>query len=134
VVLLGFLAGQDYRGRMTPEKFQVTFVLPNSEERTIPVGSEEHIWDAAFAAGTTLPALCHQGYCLTCAGRLEDGAEVDQSDSLVYLPEDREAGFVLLCTGKPRSPLRIRTHQQKEMRAFRKRKGLLAPYSWSSEE
>jgi ferredoxin len=78
-----------------------------------------------------LPALCHQGYCLTCAARLENGGEVDQSDSLVYFQADREAGFILPCTGKPRSALRMRTHQQNQMREFRKQKGLPAPYSWS---
>jgi ferredoxin len=120
---------------MTPEpdKFQVALLLPNEEERLIQVGWDEHIWDAAFAAGIVLPAMCHQGYCLTCAGRLENGGEVDQSDSLVYFPEDREAGFVLLCTGKPRAALRIRTHQQKEMRLFRKHRKLIAPYSWSKD-
>jgi ferredoxin len=119
---------------MTPEpdRFQVVLVLP-TEERPIDVGREEHIWDAAFAAGVTLPALCHQGYCLTCAAQLEHGGEVDQSDSLVYLPEDREAGFILPCTAKPRSALRIRTHQQAQMRRFRKQKGLLAPYSWNQD-
>jgi ferredoxin len=120
---------------MTPEpdKFQVALLLPNEEERLIQVGWDEHIWDAAFAAGIVLPAMCYQGYCLTCAGRLENGGEVDQSDSLVYFPEDREAGFVLLCTGKPRAALRIRTHQQKEMRLFRKHRKLIAPYSWSKD-
>lgn len=135
MALLGFPARQDYRGLMTPEpdKFQVALLLPNEEERLIQVGWDEHIWDAAFAAGIVLPAMCHQGYCLTCAGRLENGGEVDQSDSLVYFPEDREAGFVLLCTGKPRAALRIRTHQQKEMRLFRKHRKLIAPYSWSKD-
>lgn len=109
-------------------------LLPNSESRSIPVKAEEHIWDAAFSAGLELPALCHQGYCLTCAGRLESGGEVDQSDSLEYFPEDREAGYVLLCTGKPRSDLKICTHQAGAMREFRKSKGLLAPYSWNADE
>jgi ferredoxin len=76
--------------------------------------------------------MCHQGYCLTCAGRLENGGEVDQADSEQYYPEDREAGFVLLCTGSPRSNLRIRTHQAKAMREFRKSKNLPAPYSWNA--
>jgi ferredoxin len=116
-----------------PEVFQVTLLLPNGDETTIPVAREEHIWDAAFAAGINLPALCHQGYCLTCAARLVGSGEVDQSDSLVYYPEDREAGFVLPCTGKPRSNLKLRTHQAKEMREFRKQRKLLAPYSWSEE-
>ena len=115
------------------EVYRVEILLPSEERRLLRVNGEEHIWDAAFKAGIDLPALCHQGYCLTCAGTLEDGGEVDQSDSLVYFPADREAGFVLLCTGKPRSDLRIRTHQQKQMREFRKQRNLPAPYSWSVE-
>jgi ferredoxin len=113
-----------------PEAFKIVLLMPDRES-TIEAGAEEHIWDAAFSANIQLPALCHQGYCLTCAGRLENGGEVDQSDSLAYFPEDREAGFVLLCTGKPLSDLRIRTHQATKMREHRKEKGLLAPYSWS---
>jgi ferredoxin len=108
--------------------FSVRLLLP-SGERTINVRSDEHIWDAAFAQGIVLPALCHQGRCLTCAAKLEDPGQVDQSDSVDYYREDREAGFVLLCTGKPRSTLRIRTHQAAQMRAFRKQKNLPAPYS-----
>ncbi|MBZ5651659.1 MAG: 2Fe-2S iron-sulfur cluster binding domain-containing protein [Acidobacteriia bacterium] len=103
-------------------------LLPDGE-RSIEVSRDGHIWDGAFAAGIVLPALCHQGRCLTCAGRLEGSGEVDQSDSVTYFPEDREAGFVLLCTGKPRSALRIRTHQANEMRQFRRQKKLPAPYS-----
>jgi ferredoxin len=110
------------------EIFDMCLLLPN-EERSIQVGRDQHIWDAAFAAGVTLPALCHQGRCLTCAGRLESGGEVDQSDSVSYFPEDWEAGFVLLCTAKPRTFLRIRTHQANEMREYRRQKKLPAPYS-----
>jgi len=108
--------------------FDVQLLLPEGE-RTVQVGSEEHIWDAAFAQGVVLPALCHQGWCLTCAGHLESGGDTDQSDSVSYYPEDREAGFVLLCTGKPRSSLRILTHQAIAMRKHRKEKKLPAPYS-----
>ena len=113
------------------EEFRVELLLPTKETRVIQVGRDEHIWDAAFKAGIELPALCHQGYCLTCAGKLEEPGEIDQSDSLIYFPQDREADFVLLCTGKPRSNLRIRTHQQQQMREFRKSKKLPAPYSWT---
>ena len=133
---MAFAARQDYRESMAQdsETFPVKLLLPDkSEERTIHVGREEHIWDAALAAGIVLPALCHQGYCLTCAARIEGGGAVDQSDSLAYFPEDREAGFILPCTGKPRSALKLRTHQQRQMREFRKQKRLLAPYSWSDE-
>ena len=103
-------------------------LLPH-DEGLIRVGREERIWDAAFAAGVVLPALSHQGRCLTCAARLEGEGEVDQSDSVSYYPEDRGAGFVLLCTGTPRTSLRVRTHQAHEMREHRRQKKLPAPYS-----
>jgi len=115
------------------EIFKVELVLPHGDRRSVHVGSQEHVWDAAFNAGIVLPAMCHQGYCLTCAGRLENDGETDQSDSLAYFPEDRNAGFVLLCTAKPCSNLTIRTHQQRQMREFRKQRNLPAPYSWSTE-
>ncbi len=107
---------------------RVTLLTP-SGERTLLVREDWHIWDAAQAKGIILPALCHQGRCLTCAGQLEDAGEFDQSDSASYFPADREAGFILLCTAKPRSALRIRTHRQHEMRLYRRRHGLPAPYS-----
>jgi len=130
-------------GGMNPDEaqvFDVVLVLPDGERRIRAFG-DTHIWDAAFGAGIELPALCHQGYCLTCAGKIETNnpgnesveTEVDQSDSLVYFPQDRQAGYVLLCTAKPRSSLRIRTHQQREMRQFRKQNGLPAPYSWTDD-
>ena len=37
--------------------------------------------------------------------------------------------LIKMCTGKPRSALRILTDQQKEMRKHRRRKKLPAPYS-----
>jgi ferredoxin len=107
--------------------FNVELLLP-AGERTISVRDDQHIWDAAYALGIELPALCHQGRCLTCAARIENGGEVDQTDSVTYFSEDREAGFVLLCTGKPRSDLRIRTHQQNQMRKYRRSRHLPAPY------
>jgi ferredoxin len=131
VALLGFSAGQGYCGKFMssdPTQFPVVLVLPDGE-RSLEVSRDGHIWDAAFAVGIVLPAMCHQGRCLSCAGRLEGGGKVDQSDSVTYFPDDREAGFVLLCTGKPRSALRIRTHQANEMRQFRRQKKLPAPYS-----
>src|SRR5581483_1771302 len=79
--------------------FKVTLITPEGE-RTITVGSEEHIWDAANAVGIKLPALCHQGRCLTCAGRLEDGARwTSLTPSVIF---QRTASLVLSCYA-PRS-------------------------------
>jgi ferredoxin len=111
-----------------PKFFDVTLLTPR-EERSIRVASDQHIWDAAFEQGVELPALCHQGWCLTCAGRIEGQGEVDQADSLAFFPQDREAGFGLLCTGRPCSDLTIRTHRAVEMRKHRLKDGLPSPYS-----
>ncbi len=108
--------------------YRVTLLTPE-DEVALWVREDQHIWDAAAEAGIKLPAICHQGRCLTCAGRLDGEGSVDQSDSNAYFPSDREAGFVLLCTGKPRSDLRIITHQADAMRARRRQLKLPAPYS-----
>ncbi|MGH9609852.1 MAG: 2Fe-2S iron-sulfur cluster-binding protein [Bryobacteraceae bacterium] len=97
-------------------------------ERRFECGEDEFLWDAAARNGIVLPAICHQGRCLTCAGRLLSG-EVDQSASATYFPEDRAAGYVLLCTGAPRGPVRIRTHEEEAMREHRLRLRLPAPYA-----
>jgi ferredoxin len=105
-------------------------VILETPEGTVafPCGSQEYILDAAQRSGIQLPSICRQGRCLTCAGRLLEG-EVDQSDADTYFPEDRAAGFVLLCRGKPLSDIRVRTHQQWEMREHRRKLGLPAPYA-----
>lgn len=96
--------------------------------RSFDCGSEEHILDAAERHGVELPVICRQGRCLTCAGHLLEGAvEHDHAD--LYFPEDKAAGFVLLCRAMPRSAVQVLTHQEWEMRAHRKRLGLPAPYA-----
>ena len=95
--------------------------------RSFDCGEHEHIWDAAAANGIVLPAICHQGRCLTCAGRLlEGGVEHDHPD--MYFDEDQTEGYILLCRGMPRSDLRVLTHQEWQMREERIAHGLPAPY------
>jgi ferredoxin len=106
----------------------VTLLMPDREVE-IDVPEDQHIWDAAKENGIELPSICHQGRCLTCAGRLEGTGEFDSSDATYYYPQDREAGYILLCTAKARSDMRIRTHQQHQMRTHRLAHGLPAPYS-----
>jgi ferredoxin len=114
--------------RVEEQAYDVTLVTP-SGPRLIRARSTEHIWDEAKSAGLNLPAICHQGRCLTCAGKLLEPGEFDPSDAVSYYPQDREAGFILLCTAKARSNLHLHTHMQTEMRAHRKKMGLPAPYA-----
>lgn len=106
---------------------KVVLETPGST-RTVECGAEEFIWDAAARSGVLLPAICHQGRCLTCAARLIEG-EVDQSKADAYFNEDRAAGFVLICRAMPRSDLILKTHQEWEMRRHRIALDLPAPYA-----
>ena len=106
---------------------RIVLITP-AGRRAIDCAGSEFIWDAAARAGIRLPAICHQGRCLTCAARLVEG-DVDQSASSSYFPEDRAAGFALLCTGKPLADSILETDQQWEMRRYRQAAGLPAPYS-----
>jgi ferredoxin len=106
--------------------FRVVLETPEGQ-RTIDCEEDEFVWNAAAKAGISLPAICHQGRCLTCAARLIEG-DADQSAASSYFPADRAAGFVLLCTARPLSDLRVETHQQWVMRSYRKSRGMPAPY------
>ncbi len=107
--------------------FHIVFDTPEGR-KTCECRADQFIWDAAFQSGIVLPAICHQGRCLTCACRLIQG-EVDQSASVSYFPADRDAGYALICTARPRSDVVLATGRQWEMRAYRKAHGLPAPYS-----
>ena len=107
--------------------FQVKLATPEGIQ-IIACADAQFILDAAAQAGIALPSTCLQGQCLTCAGRLQQG-EVDQSAAASYFPEDRAAGFVLLCTARPRTDLVVTTHQQWEMRRHRIAHNLPAPYT-----
>jgi len=113
---------------LAPESYEIALITPYGP-RVIRAGADQHIWDAAKQAGIALPAICHQGRCLTCAGQLLEPGDHDSQDAVSYFPQDHAAGFILLCTAKPRSNLRIRTHVQTEMREFRLKCGLPAPYA-----
>lgn len=109
-------------------QYDITLETPSGTQQ-IKVRSTEHILDAAEQAGIVLPFICRQGRCVTCAGRLIGEGQFDCSDADMYFPEDLKAGFLLLCTSKAKSPLRIRTHQELEMRRHRLELDLPAPYS-----
>jgi ferredoxin len=106
--------------------FTVTFEFPNGDTENVVVGEDEHVLAAARRAGLILPSLCEQGWDLACAVRVLEG-RWDNGDARRYYPEDQEAGFALICTAKPLSDLRVRTHQTEAMRRERDAHGLPAP-------
>ncbi len=105
---------------------RATFRLSDGTEQVVEVQPGEYLLDAGLDAGLDLPYRCLQGWCLTCAARLVSG-EVDQRDSRRYYPEDRQAGFVLPCTGQARSDVVLETHARDAMRKNREKYGLPFP-------
>lgn len=108
------------------ETFTVELELPDGTVRSLEVGAEEYILGAAHRAGLDLPSLCEQGWDLACAVKVLAGT-LDHSDARRYYEQDHEAGFALICTGKPCSDLRLRTHQTEAMREHRDAHNLPAP-------
>ncbi len=106
---------------------RIELILPAGSRSRLEVSGDEFILTAAYRAGLDLPSMCLQGWCITCAGRVEGSGEWDQSASLRYFKQDREAGFLLLCTARPRSDLVIRTHQRVVLREHRIRCRLPTP-------
>jgi ferredoxin len=112
--------------------YQVTLRLPDGSEHTLPASHDQHLLDAALEAGLDLPYRCLQGWCLTCAARLLKG-RVDQQHSRRYFAEDRDAGFILPCTGRAQSDLLIETHARDAMRRNREAHHLPFPRgNWGS--
>jgi ferredoxin len=92
----------------------------------VRVGAEEHILDGARRAGLDLPSACEMGWDIACACRVLEG-DWDNADARRYFALDRDAGFILICTAKPRSDMRIATHQRDAMREHRLRHLLPSP-------
>jgi len=108
------------------EKFNVVFEFPNGETEHVAVGEDEYVLAAARRAGVVLPSLCEQGWDLACAVQVLEG-RWDNGDARRYYQEDERAGFALICTAKPLSDLRVRTHRTAAMREERDANGLPAP-------
>ncbi len=105
-------------GGEQPARYRVTFELPTGETRTVEAGGEEYVLTAGRRAGLELPSRCEVGWDLACAVRVLSG-ELDHTDARRYYDQDREAGYALICRAKPRSDLRLRTHQATAMRDHR---------------
>lgn len=97
--------------------YRITLVTAGAEI-SFPCPASGFILQAALDHGVDLPFSCLQGWCVTCAGRVLSG-EVDASAATRYFEQDARERFVLLCTARPRSDLRIETHQKEAMRRHR---------------
>lgn len=97
--------------------FTVT-LLPSG--RSFLAGPDDTVLNAGLKAGINLPYSCRTGVCSTCKCRIERG-EIEQGFTLSpYLPaEERQAGYVLICSARPRSDLVIEVEEVDTLAAIK---------------
>lgn len=74
--------------------------------RTFRCAEDEHVLDAAYAAGLTPPSSCGQGLCGTCKTTLLTGT-VDMQHSGGIRPREIAQNKVLICCSTPTSDLTV---------------------------
>ncbi len=77
-------------------------------EVEVEVSQNQTILDACLRNGIWVPHACTHGTCGTCKSRVIEG-EVDYglASNFALMDFEREEGYVLLCTAKPKSDLVI---------------------------
>lgn len=89
--------------------FQVT-IQPSQHQFTVT--AEQTVLDAALAAGILLPYSCRSGACSTCKAKVVSGSiQPVPSAEVVLTPEEREAGYTLLCQARATSDLVVESRE-----------------------
>jgi len=89
--------------------FQVT-VLPSQHQ--FSAAADQSVLDAALAAGIVLPYSCKSGACSTCKAKVMSGTiEEGTAPAHILSPEEREAGYTLLCQAHASSDLVIESRE-----------------------
>jgi CDP-4-dehydro-6-deoxyglucose reductase, E3 len=76
--------------------------------RTIRVGADRPVLEAALAAGLNLPHSCKSGHCSSCRARLVSGEiHYPNGRTAGLTAEEAQAGYILLCQARARSDLKV---------------------------
>jgi CDP-4-dehydro-6-deoxyglucose reductase, E3 len=77
--------------------------------RTLRVGGDRPVLEAALASGLNLPHSCKSGHCGSCRARLKSGEIRYPGDRrpLGLTEQEAQAGYVLLCQARPASDLTV---------------------------
>ncbi len=89
--------------------FQVT-IAPSQHQ--FSVTADQTVLDAALAAGILLPYSCRSGACSTCKAKIVSGTiQPVPSAEVILSPEEREAGYTLLCQARATSDLVVESRE-----------------------
>ncbi len=118
-----FASGPDVAARVqadtdaTPRRAGSTkliqlMVLLDGKQHEVGLSPDEHVLDAALAAGLDLPYSCKGGVCCTCRAKvLEGSATMDKNFTL----QDHEVkqGFILSCQARATSPRLVVSYDER---------------------
>jgi len=77
-------------------------VVLDGKSHALHMNLDEHVLDAAMAAGLDLPFSCKGGVCATCRCKVMNGSvTMDKNFGLETWETDK--GFVLSCQSRPTS-------------------------------
>lgn len=75
-------------------------VMLDGKPNELRMGRDDHVLDAALAAGLDLPYSCKAGVCCTCRAKVIEG-EVRMDKNFTLEPWEMDKGFVLTCQARP---------------------------------
>jgi ring-1,2-phenylacetyl-CoA epoxidase subunit PaaE len=77
-------------------------VTLDGKQHELRMGAQDHVLDAALAAGLDLPYSCKAGVCCTCRAKLMEGS-VQMDKNFTLEADEMQQGFVLSCQARPTS-------------------------------
>jgi ring-1,2-phenylacetyl-CoA epoxidase subunit PaaE len=77
-------------------------VTLDGKQHELRMGAQDHVLDAALAAGLDLPYSCKAGVCCTCRAKLVEGS-VQMDKNFTLEADEMQQGFVLSCQARPTS-------------------------------
>lgn len=89
----------------SPLHVELTWADERATGLDVPPGRT--ILEAAYAAGVNHRSGCESGRCASCVGRLRRGAVTYVTEPQALSADQRDDGFVLLCSATPTEPCRI---------------------------
>ena len=96
--------------------YKVTLVSEEHDiNTTIDCSDDVFILDAAEEQGIDLPYSCRAGACSTCAGKVANVSDIDQSEQ-TFLDDDQvAAGFILTCIAYVKADCTVEVHKEDDL-------------------
>ena len=95
-------AEQDAGGAMAATGAVALSLVLDGKRHELRMRRDEHVLDAALAAGFDLPYSCKGGVCCTCRAKVLEG-EVTMDRNFTLEKWEMDKGFVLSCQARPLS-------------------------------